>query len=604
MANLKETSIKYINKDFEGFKRDLMRYAQAHFSGSYQDYNESSPGMMILEMQAYIGDVLAFYMDQQFLETKSATARQLDNIEDYAKMRGYKPKGKRSARVTLDFIVEVPAKDGSPDPDYLPILLAGSQVQSQSGISFETIEDLDFNKSTPENPQLIVPVPNSDPQTLAVRRTVEAVAGETIVQNFDVGDFTPFYRLKLGSTDVQDVIEVKDAEGNIWYEVDYLAQSAVYDQITNTGEDSDVVPYILRLRSTPRRFVVDKSITTNSCWLQFGGGDISKFDDELIPNAASFAIPSVGKQTYAMTSIDPQNFLKTRSLGLSPYNTRLTVRYRVGGGVNTNVPARTITKITYANLTFSKPIGPGGLDQDLVDIVKNIEVFNMANSSGGGEEETVSEIKANASSFFAAQARAVSKEDFIAHVLSMPERFGRVEKVIVNHSKNTSNGVDIHLLMRDNEGKFSSSTATLKKNVKTNLSQLRMLTKGISIFDTGIINVGIEFGVVVSPKYNRSEVLTNCMTVLKDYFKNDNMEIGMPIVLSDAKAALQMVTGVISVFRLEVVLKRGAENEDTPYATNMNFDIRANTKNGIVFCPANAIFEVRFPDNDIIGESK
>jgi hypothetical protein len=604
MANLKETSIKYINKDFEGFKRDLMRYSQAHFSGSYQDYNESSPGMMILEMQAYVADVLAFYMDQQFLETKSATARQLENVEDYAKMRGYKPKGKRSARVTLDFVIEVPAKEGAPDPDYLPILLAGSQVQSQSGVSFETVEDLDFNKSTPENPQLIVPVPGSDPQTLAVRRTVEAVAGETFVESFDVGDFTPFYRLKLGKTNVQDVLEVTDRESNTWYEVDYLAQGAVFDQITNTGDDSDSVPYMLRLRSAPRRFVVDKSVANNNCWLQFGGGDVANFDDELIPNASNFAIPSVGKQTFTTTSIDPQNFLKTRSLGLSPYNTRLVVKYRVGGGIDTNVPARTISKVTFANFTFSKPIGPGGLDQNLVDIVRNVEVFNMANASGGGEEETISEIKANASSFFAAQARAVSKEDFIAHVLSMPERFGRVDKVIVNHSKNTTNGVDIHLLMRDNNGKFSSSTPTLKKNVKTNLSQLRMLTKGISIFDTGIINVGIEFGVVVSPKFNRSEVLTNCMTVLKEYFKNDNMEIGMPIVLSDARAMLQMVTGVISVFRLEVVLKRGAENTDTPYATNMNFDVRANTKNGIVFCPTNAIFEVRFPDNDIIGESK
>lgn len=604
MANIKETSIKYINKDFEGFKRDLMRYSQAHFSGSYQDYNETSPGMMILELQAYIGDVLAFYMDQQFLETKAATSQQIENIEDYAKMRGYKPKGKRSSRVKLDFIVEVPEKDGAPDSDYLPILKAGSQAQSKSGITFETVDDLDFAKSTTDNPQQIVSVPSDGgPRTVAVRRWVEAVAGSTTTETFDIGDFVPFFRQKLGSTQVQDVLSITDLEGNQWFEVDYLAQNSVFDQITNSGDDSNAIPYILKLRSTPRRFVVEKSVSGQNCYLQFGGGEGLKFDDELVPNVANFAIPTLGKQQFTSYTIDPQNFLKTRTLGLSPHNTRLNVTYRVGGGADTNVPALTITKVVNANLTFGKSIGGGGLDQSLVDIVSRVEVFNLADASGGGDEETASEIKVNAASFFASQARAVTKEDFVAQILSMPERFGRVEKVFVN-SKKSTNGIDIHLLTKDVAGKFAKSTDTLKKNVKTFIKDLRMLTSGISIFDTSIINVSLNFGVVVSPKYNRSEVLTNCISILKDYFKNDNMQVGMPIVFSDVKAQLQAVDGVISVYKFDVELKRGELDSTSPYVTDINFDVSSNTRNGIVYCPPNAIFEVRYPDNDIVGESK
>src|SRR3990172_11572904 len=108
-TSLKDTTVKFVNRDFDSYKRDLMRYAQAHFSGSFQDFNEVSPGMLILELQAFIADNLSFYMDQQFLELKQVAARQLKNIENFAKMRGYKPKGKRAARVPLYWMIEVPA---------------------------------------------------------------------------------------------------------------------------------------------------------------------------------------------------------------------------------------------------------------------------------------------------------------------------------------------------------------------------------------------------------------------------------------------------------------------------------------------------------------
>jgi len=105
--------------------------------------------------------------------------------------------------------------------------------------------------------------------------------------------------------------------------------------------------------------------------------------------------------------------------------------------------------------------------------------------------------------------------------------------------------------------------------------------------------------VVISPLYSRTEVLANCIVALKSYFDTSNISVGMPLVRSDVEAVLQAINGVISVYKLEFSLKFGA-----PYSEDINFDIEANTKNGILYCPENTIFEVKYPDNDIVGESK
>src|SRR5271157_1837511 len=103
----KDNSIKYLNRDFKGFKRDLIRFSQAHHSGVFQDYNEASPGMALLELCAYVGDVLSFYQDMQFNELKQDTARQVDNVVSFARSLGYRPAGKRAATCDETFFIEV-----------------------------------------------------------------------------------------------------------------------------------------------------------------------------------------------------------------------------------------------------------------------------------------------------------------------------------------------------------------------------------------------------------------------------------------------------------------------------------------------------------------
>ncbi len=609
MANaaLKATDVRYVNKDFESFKRDLMRYAQAHFSGSFRDYNEASPGMTILELQAYIGDVLAFYMDQQFLEIKQETARQIDNVEAFARMRGYKPKGKRAARVGVQFVVAVPASSSAgklvPDMSLVQKMLAGSQALGPNGTVFETIQDVDFSQFSPGDVQPSQFDNNGQVTFFAVRAATECLGARTVQEVITApATFTPFLKMPLGQPDIVEVVDVVDQQGNRWFEVDWLAQSVVYDQIVNTGSDQSTVPYVLRWRSAPRRFVVERRLSDNTTFLQFGNGEGKQFNDQLIPSVANLALPVPGRRTFTNFAIDPQNFLKTSTLGLSPNGTQLLVRYRVGGGTETNIDAFAINKpgtITWEAI-------PAGVDQaKALAIRASLECINLNPSDGGGPAETIDEIKTNAGSYFAAQQRAVTKDDYLAHVFTMPERFGRIEKAYIKPSDFNAHAVDLHILTKDASKLLARPTVTLQQNIKTYFAKLRMVTEGINILPAFVIDIGATFGVVISPQFNRAEVLTNCLATLKDYLKIDNLQIGEPLVLSDMKAQLQNVIGVISVYKLDISSFFGL-NPATGlrYREDVSFDVSANTKHGIVYAPPDSVFEVHYPDRDIVGETK
>jgi hypothetical protein len=314
---------------------------------------------------------------------------------------------------------------------------------------------------------------------------------------------------------------------------------------------------------------------------------------------ANLALPLSGRQTFSSFTIDPQNFLKTSTLGLSPYNITLTVTYRTGGGDVTNVPPGSIKTVNEATIDFSST----SIDPiKKANVIGSLECINVKKTSGGGPEESISEIKANSSAFFAAQDRVVTREDYVARVFSMPAKFGRVEKAFVRKDAINEMALDLHILSKDENGSLAQATPTLKINIQKYLSKYRMLTDAVNILDTDILNIGVDFGVVISPKFNRSEVLAKCLSTMKDMLDITNMQIGQSLVISDFVRALQDIVGVISVYKVDFYNKFGTVDGLT-YSTN-RIDIQSWVQNGILYCPENAIFEVKNLNKDIMGESK
>lgn len=601
---IKERNVSYVNRDFNSLKRDLIRMAQAHHSGSFSDFNESSPGMVFLEFAAYVGDVLSFYQDQQFNETKMSTATDYNNVVAFAKMKGYRPSGPRAARGKLAVAVEVPSSTDQvgarvPDPLYCPILVAGSQAAGPNGTTFETLENTFFSSSLGRDVVATRFDSSGMPSYFALRKYVDIVAGQTVTETFSITEFKKFRSIELSNRDVIEIIDVVDSDGNIWYEVPYLAQSFVFASEDNNGSDNEQVPYRLSILSVPRRFQTDRDSSTGKTSLIFGSGDGVNFDDELVPNLADFALPLAGRSTFSSFALDPRNFLKTRSFGLSPYNTSLTIRYRIGGGENTNVPDRSIRSMSNATLSFqSTNLDP----QKKADVESSLSCNNDVSTDGGAPAETITEIKLNADAFYASQSRVVTEQDFISRVFSLPAKFGKVAKVSVSRNPISHLSTDMFILSKDSNGHLAVASSTLKNNIKGYIGQFRMSTEGINIFDGKILNVRCNFGVVVSSKLNKSEVLTKCIDVIRSRFDVDLIQMSQPIVLSELTNALHSVNGVISVYELYFSNVIGLI--DSFSYSSQKFDVGASTRNGIIYCPNDSIIEIKYPNRDIIGVAK
>lgn len=603
--NIKRARIRNrLARDFDALRRDLMNYSRAYATGSFTDHNESSPGMTIMEFQAYVTDGLYFAIDQAFNES-GESATEVENVMANAKAKGYKPLGKRGAIGELSWAIEVPATTDQfgnviPDDAFTPILRKGSQGVATNGTIFETLEDVYFSASLGRK------VTGSQfdsttgiPTHFAIQRTVDITAGQTVSETFTVNEFQAFRQLELTNPDVLEIIDVIDSDGEEWFEVDYLAQDWVFVAQTNVNSDSNEVPYVLKLQSAPRRFIVDRDITTGVSKLIFGSGDGLSYDDELVPNIASYALPLAGRRTYGSYSIDPQNFLKTRSLGLSPHGTTLTVRYRVGGGPETNVAARSIRQVASADLEFAS----SGLNTQRRGAVESsVGCINFTSTSGGGPAETIREIKANSAAFFAAQNRAVTREDIVARTLSLPSKFGSIAKAFVKPSTTGRSAYDLHILAQDVDGNLTTASPTLKANLATYLQKFKMLTDGVNILDADILDLRLNYAISVEPGRNRSEVLANINTILANHFDITRLAIEAPIVISEIVSIIDSVKGVAAV--IEVTFTNVFGTDSGLSYSNDRFDLNSNIHNGLIKCPPGSIFQIRHTGRDIVGSAK
>lgn len=604
----KKRNLKYLNRDFEGFKRDFIEHLRIYFPDTIKDFNESSVGLAFTELAAFIGDNLSFYIDKKFDETFTETAKRRANIFKHGKQLGFKAFGKSSATGTVTGFLKVPAKSVNgklePDLDFAGIVKKGAKLKSKVGKTYETLDDIDFSKVDINDPNFTT-VGDRDPTTSLPKtfvlkvEDIEIKAGETKTATFTVGGYEAFRKITLADDDVLEILSVKDSEGNDWFEVDFLAQDTIFISQTNTGADSADVPNVLKLKSVPFRFVSEYDVDTNRMSLIFGTGDAQNFDGELIPNLGDLSLPLFGKDAFTDFFLDPQNFLKTRTLGLSPTNTTLTVTYRFGGGADTDAGANEID--TVAEKTFD--VGDTSLDQSTArDVGNSFSVLNEGAVQGGKDELSIDEIKQLIAAHHASQSRLVTPPDFIARSLSMPSKFGSVFRANARQSELNKNAVELIILSKNSAGHVSIAPGDLKTNLKRYLSRFRMTTDAIEILDGEIINIALDFSVLTDPDFTRSEILSNCLELLQEFFEIDKWQINQPINFTTIHQILASVPGVLSVISIDII-NRAGNFEGRSYSTTP-YSVRENIDNGILYCRENAIFEVKYPLRDLKGSAK
>jgi hypothetical protein len=610
MAN-EDKNISYLNKDFGAFKTTLQQYAKTYFPTTYNDFSEATPGNMFIEMASYVGDVMSFYLDTQVQENFLLYAKEKENLYAQAYVMGYRPKASYASNTTVDVYQLVPSiTNGSvTTPDYATygvIVPPNTPIISLStGITFLTTQQINFTDTGSTEITFI------DSNYFLFKKSVPAISAEIRETTINVGENQKFATATITDSNILQILNVTGSGGNQWYEVPYLAQSSIFKPIANPSYNTDQVPYLLQLQNTPRRFV-SRILSDNTLQIEFGAGLSSngitniKTDTQIIPTPSNIQAGIVPGISLLTNNYNEAGTFFTQEYGLVPSGS-LTVKYLAGGGITSNIPANDLTTIDTSGITF-----PGGGGPLSTTILQSIVSSNPNPSAGGRNGDTSDEIRQNALYSFSTQLRAVTKDDYMVRALSMPSDYGTVSKVYISQDLNTnpqetvahtnpSNplALDLYILSYNSNKQLTAAAPTLKQNLVTYLNQYRMVTDAINIKDAYYINVGLNFDITVVSGYANKDVITNCITVLKDYFNIDKWQINQPITLSDIQSRLLQVKGVQSVVKLEITNKQ--DNTGLTYS-QYGYDIAGATKNGNIYPSLDpAIFEVRFPDVDIQG---
>jgi hypothetical protein len=631
MADKIKKDVSLVGRDFGDIRKNLIDFSKNYFPNTYNDFNESSPGMMFMEMASYVGDVLSYYTDVQLRESILEEAQEKSNVFTIAQSLGYKPKLYVPATSTLTVYQIIPSQGSGvnvkPNFDYALTLKEGMVVGSStnSDVEFSTINKVRFGYSSSFDPTEVsvyqVDETTDEPVYYLLKKYVKAVSGKEKEVTFDFESPKPYDKIKLSDEDgLVDVISIIDDDGDEWTKVEYLAQDTVFEELPNTTDYSIAMsgyanntPSLLKLKKVPKRYIT-RITDDGEIDIQFGSGVSSNADEEILPNP-----DNVGSALYPASGdldqgIDPSNFMYAKTYGVAPSNTTLTVKYRVGNGVDDNVQSSDLTEIIDKFVESSEL----GLIPTTFNIVKNsIAVTNEVAAGGGAFEEEVEEVRNNAIAYFRAQNRAVTREDYLLRAYALPPQFGSVAKAYAapDFQINTllDDGPDpipnplainFYTLGYDSNKKLTELNPATKQNLQNYLSYYRILTDAVNIKNAYIVNIGIEFEIIVLPNYNSNEVLLRCIDKLKKYFNIDRMGINKPIILTDVYVLLDGVDGVQSVVRPDSEGNNGLQivnKFDGNYSSN-KYNIKNATRDGIVYPPKDpTCLEVKYPDVDIKG---
>lgn len=615
--------VSYLGKDFSQIRRNLIEFTKQYFPTTYTDFSEASSGMIMLELAAYVGDVLSYYTDNNLKESLLEQATERGNIYDIAKMLGYRPKNSIPSYVMLDVFQLVPSigsgSNVAPDYTYALSIKPGMQVSANNGSSvFRTLDSIDFAFSSSIDPTEVSIYESDDttkqPTYYLLKKQIQAVSGEIVTRTFTFGAPVAYDKIVLPENNIIDIVSVTESDGDGWYEVPYLAQDTIFESIPNLAEnDPDLFQYrssspsLLKMKRTAKRFVT-RLRSDNLLELQFGAGISDKNDEELIPNPTNVGNGLSGIRSGVDVDIDPSNFLYTRTYGQAPANTTLTVTYTIGNGITDNVIANVLTNIQQINYdedvnsTASIPV---------FNFVKNtVAVTNPSPAAGAKNSDTLQDIKNNALANFATQNRTVTRDDYIIRAYSMPAKYGSISKAYVvpddqiiqeDYTQNrlpNPLALNMYVLGFNENKQLIALNDSIKENLKTYLNYYRILTDAINIKDAFVINIGVQFEISVLSNYNSNEVLLNCINALKTYFDVDRWQINQPVIKTEVMNIISNIRGVQNLVNITF---NNLYDTTLGYSGNI-YDLSSATKNGVIYPSLDpSIFEVKFPNQDIKG---
>ena len=606
MAN---QGINYTARNFADIRAELINMVRQYYPDIFNDFNDASVGMMLLELNAAVGDMLSVNTDRMFQETQIDYAKEKKSVLSMARTFGLKIPGKRPSVTIVDFSVTLPVLGDTFDVSYAPVIKSGSQV-SGGGKIFEASDDIDFG-----NPftvggipnRLIMPNFNSNGTllnyTITKREMVVNGYSRVFKRVITATDVKPFLEIVLPEDNVLSIESVIVLPGtnysqepnyneftnlsNRWFEVDALAEDKVFiEDNSKITDNAGIRPgkYI----SVNKKFIREYTdLGFTKITLGAGTQDTSSLCD-------------FDTNTALVNQIG--NFINNMSLGVVPTaNTTMFIKYRVGGGADTNLGPNTLKSVGLLTMSVN------GSDNNInIAVKKSLKVNNLFPALGGKDTPSVEEIRNMVRYNFASQNRAVTIKDYQTRIAQMPGTFGVPFRCGVFEEQNK---VKIYVLGLDSDSKLSNeSTSTLRDNISTYLADYRMLNDYIQVTNGRIVNLSFEIDLYIDKKLPQSQIISQVITDVKDYMDINKFDMGDNIYMSPLIETINNVGGVLNVLDVRVFNKVGGGKYSLNEISQPYFDATTRqiylAQDFTLFGEPTTMFEIKYPTVDIVVRVK
>lgn len=652
-----DRSLKYTDKTFDDYKQSLKEMIATYYPEMATDFNDASIGSWLIDMVAAIGDNLSYHMDSIYSETQLDSAQQTNSIFSIARSNGLKVPGPKGAMVEVKFTCKLKPSDNkedgsnyyAPEWKYAPIIRRGTLLSASNGQYFEILNDIDFTEQFNEmgiSNRTITPYTRNGAgvEYYEVTKTEMAVAGASKVKSYSIGasDIVPFKEYVIperGIMNVESIIfktgvgkdtapylnefyigceQLKASQSSPtvyrYFEVDSLLEQYRWgDDVDNNiaGNQDNAKPKRYTYMDDGKQVctitkgawlpLTQKFITeyTDNGYLKitFGSGSQSKVD---ISEATSFSQSQITK------------IINNELLGKTPIpDTTMYVRYRVGGGYSSNLPAGSVNKIASLNDTPRFVFTDVKDTAEYAKVINSLTVESTTPSVSGKDMPTVDEIRNMIKYNNAEQNRCVTPKDYEIRIAKMPSRYGtpfRCKAIEAN------NKIMIYMLNVNANGKLTSiMPSMLVKNVQKYLSMYRCINDYVEIKTGRVINVSFEVDIFVDRNYVADNVALNVLNTIKDYMDIDKHYLGDDIFVGDLMKEIGSIDGVLNLIDIRVYNNVGDGDEgsysniqtsqeiiarDGEYENGV-YEIDLDASDYILNSEPDEMFEIKNPDIDI-----
>tara|TARA_B100000963_G_C22608351_1_gene663693 strand:- start:182 stop:2056 length:1875 start_codon:yes stop_codon:yes gene_type:complete len=602
---------RVINKDFEGFRNELLNYAKSNFSNQIQDFSETSLGGMFLDFAAIVGESLSFYIEQQFNELDYETSTSDYNIINHLRKAGVNFGYASPSSVFVDFFIEVPADPNSsldsPKPDnlYLPVIKTGTKISSNEGINFLLEEDIDFNDSFDNISVSDVDGDNNVTSVILTKKGI-CISGDVVSESitFDADEAGNFLSYTLSNQNVTKILSIDDNDFNSYKEVEFLSQDTVYEKIEE-GTDT-----FFEVKPASFRYIVERNFDSGFTTIRFGNGSGQVLEDNILTNPEDYlSLPLLGRNYVNRVSLDPKSLLNSDSLGVSPAGKSLNIRYKFGGGESHNISANSVDeiidlKIMYPNISDSS----SALIKSQTNIINStIGVDNEDAAIGGSNSLSLEDLRDKIPTALKQQSRIVNHEDLLARIYTMPSDFGKIHKAAIVDNPFTKSAKDLFIICKDDNNHYVVANDAIKINLSKFLNEYRLIGDSLNIIDVPVYNFSIFLKVKISKNYNSSTVIQQAISKIFQDMRFETLQIGEGININDIISIVLSVPGIVTIISNYKTIIRSKTNDDiTQIQSFLNVDYNSNKfssresyLDGIVYPPRGGIFELKYPSADI-----